>query len=208
MPAVMIFPVMMSALVSFAVVAAVVSFPVVMAMVVTHGIRIVLQRSFRQSPRSRVSGSGDAAIKLDPCFRKRSLGAHPNASADHSVRLRRLQETCKRAMPASVGRNNLLSNDFPVFHIIELKLFGMSEMLEDLSVFVRYCNSHRVRSFLCDVLCSLIAKPIITAPDQKTFPVYQRFRCFASGAFIDGRHCGARHTHLFGTLLLGHSFPI
>ena len=98
------FAVMMSALVSFAVVvAAVMSFPVVMAMVVTHGIRIVLQRSFRQSPRSRVSGSGDAAIKLDPCFRKRSLGAHPNASADHSVRLRRLQETCKRAMPTAIG---------------------------------------------------------------------------------------------------------
>ena len=199
----------MSALVSFPVVmSTLVSFPVVMAMVVTLGIRIVLQRSFCQSLHSRVSGTGDAAIKLDPCFCKRSLSTHSNASTDQGIRLRRLQETGKRAMPIAVGWDDLLSSDLPIFHIIELKLFGMSEMLKDLSVVVRYCNSHCVCSFLFDVLRPLITELIVAAPDQETFPIYQRVSHLASGAVINSRHCGACYTHPFGTLLLGHSFPV
>ena len=48
--------------------------------------------------------------------------------------------------------NNTRTNNFSVLNIVDFKLFGMTEVLEDLSVFVSYCNFHFDISFL--ILCA------------------------------------------------------
>ena len=58
-------------------------------------------------------------------------------------------------MTASIGIDDLLINDLPLFSIIQLKLLGMAEVLENLSVFVCDCNSHGICSFLNDFLIDL-----------------------------------------------------
>lgn len=45
-------------------------------------------------------------------------------------------------MAAAVYINYLAAYDLTVFYIIKLKLPGMSEMLEYLTVLISYCNSH------------------------------------------------------------------
>ena len=82
----------------------------------------------------------------------------------------------QRAVTAAVGGHDLLRDDHAVLHVVELELLRVAEMLKDLSVFVRHCDSHIVCSFLHDVFRSLIVKPDIPAADQEPFAVYQGLR--------------------------------
>ena len=185
MAAVEAFPVMVPALMFLAVVVpafmafsmvmpALVAFPVVMAVVVAFGIGIILQRTLCQSLRGRIGRTGDPAVKLDARFSKCILCAHADAAADQRIHLRCFQETGQRAVTAAVGGHDLLRDDFTILHVIELELLRMTKMLKNLSVFVSYCDSHRIRSFLHDVFCSLIVELIVSAPDQEALSLYQR----------------------------------
>ena len=208
MPAVEAFAVVMTAFVPFTVMMTAFMAFTVMAMVIASGVGIILQCPFGQRLRGCVSGTGDTAVKLNPGLGQRILCTHADAAADQRVRLCRFQEPGKSAVAAAVGRDDLLRNDFAVLHIVELELLGVTEMLEDLSVFVGYCDSHLSWSFLNDVLCSLIVEPIVTSADQELFPVYQGLGDFPACTLVDGCHGGAGNTHLFGALLLGQPLPV
>ena len=45
-------------------------------------------------------------------------------------------------MAQAVVADDLAGHDLSVFHIIDLKLFRSSEVLEDISVIVGYCDLH------------------------------------------------------------------
>ena len=45
-------------------------------------------------------------------------------------------------MTAAIGINNLFSYDLAILRIIQFELFGMSEMLKNLSIFISNCDSH------------------------------------------------------------------
>ena len=213
------FPMMMSAFMSLtAVMSTFMSFPmmvttlvsltVMVAMVVAFGVGIILQCPCCQSLRGDVCRSGHTAVKLDPRFGQRILRTHTNAAADQRINLRGFQEARQCAMPAPVGRYDLLGDNLAVLYVVELELFGMTEMLENLSVFVSYCDSHNVQSFLNDIFRPLIVEPIIATPDQKPFPIYQRIGDFPPCALVDGSHRRAGNSHPFGTLLLRHPLAI
>ena len=121
---------------------ALVAFPVVMAVVVAFGIGIILQRTLCQSLCGRIGRTGNPAVELDPRLSQRILCPHADAAADQCVRLRCFQEAGQCAVPAAVGGNYLLRYNSSTLHIIELELLGVAEMLENLSVFISYCDSH------------------------------------------------------------------
>ena len=148
MAAVKAFAVMVSALMTASVVmSAFVPFTVMMAMVVALGVGVILQRSLRQRPGRCIRRAGHAAVEFDPRLGQCVLCAHTDAAADQCIRLRRFQEACQRAVTAAVGGNDLLRDDYAVLHVVELELLSVTEMLEDLSVFVSDCDSHISCSF-------------------------------------------------------------
>lgn len=51
-------------------------------------------------------------------------------------------------MAAAIGIDNLFTDNLSALYIVELELCRMSEVLEDLSVFVGDCDSHYIASFL------------------------------------------------------------
>ena len=187
----------------------VVTFSVMMVMVVTSGFGIVFQRSIRKGFRGSIRRSLNASVKLDPDIRKRRLRTHTNASADQGVSLHGLQEACKGAMAASVGINDLLIHDLTLINIIQLKLLGMTEVLEDFSVFVCDCDSHGICSFLNDFLIDLDRfKFTVSACDQQPFPVHKGVSDFFSRTVINGRYGCPGYVHPGGTGFLGKTFAI
>ena len=122
-----------------------------MLVMIAAGVRIIFQASFCQGFRRHVSVTVHPGIQPDTCVRQRHLSAHANAAAYQRVCLGSLQETGQRSMTAAVGIYDLLPDDFAILHIIELELLRVSEMLEDLSVFIGDCDSHGFASFLIDV---------------------------------------------------------
>ena len=197
--------VMVTAFMAFAMVMpALVAFPVMMSMVVALGIRIIFQRSIRKGFRGSIRRSLNACVKLDPDIRKRRLRTHTNASADQGVSLHGLQEACKGAVAASVGINDLLIHDLTLINIIQLKLLGMTEVLEDFSVFVCDCDSHGICSFLNDFLIDFNRfKFTMSACDQQPFPVHEGVGNLFSRTVINGRYGRPGYVHPGGTGFLG-----
>ncbi|MBQ6507183.1 MAG: hypothetical protein IJI08_07640, partial [Clostridia bacterium] len=69
------------------------------------------------------------------------------------------------------GWDDLLSSDLPIFHIIELKLFGMSEMLKDLSVVVEILlqgKTGKGMPYIMAILDDIITG--LTGVEQKSEP--------------------------------------
>ena len=209
MPTVEAFAVMVSTLVTASVMmSTLVPLTVVMAVVVAFGIGIILQRTLCQSLRGCIGRTRNPAVELDSRLGQRILRTHADAAADQCIRLGGFQESGQCAVTTAIGWYDLLGNDLAILHVVELELLGVAEMLEDLSVFVRHCDSHRVCSFLRDVFRSLIVEPDIPAADPEPFAVYQGLRRFAAGALVDGRDRGARNAHALGALLLRQSLVI
>ena len=165
---------------------ALVAFPVMMVVVVAPGVGIIREPAFGQRLDRRVRGAVHAAVELDPRLSQRILCPHADAAADQCIRMRCFQEAGQCAVPAAVGWYDLLRDNYTVLHIVELELLRVAKVLEDLSVFVSYCNSHIACSFLNDILCSLIVEPIVSAPDQELFSVYQCVSDFPPCALVNG----------------------
>ena len=51
-------------------------------------------------------------------------------------------------MAAAIGFNDLLVHDGSVFHIVQLELLRMTEVLKDFPVLISDCNTHDKPSFL------------------------------------------------------------
>lgn len=59
----------------------------------------------------------------------------------HAVRFEHLRQ---RAVTFALGVHHGLGGYLSVLHIVQLELFGMSEMLKDLSVVIGDCNFHDI----------------------------------------------------------------
>jgi hypothetical protein len=127
-------------------VAAGMAFPVVV-MVTAPGIGVPNQLAGRQSRRSQIRIAGHTAIEQNI----RRIQSHPGTAADaaanQGIHLQSRQESGQCTVAAALGIHNLCRHDFSVFHIIDLELLGVAEMLENLTVFVGYRNSHNLISF-------------------------------------------------------------
>ena len=211
----------MAAMLAAAVVTAgVTSLSVLVVMVVTVNIGIVAQTSAEQCAHRRISVPADTAVELDARFGQSCLRTAANASADQSVHAVLHQEACQCAVTAAVGVNDFRTDDFAVRSFIKLELFGMAEMLKDLTVFIGNCNFHNgisfaifVRFFCVGSLhpaaaaavgCLLSsADTVVSSGDVQRFPV-DKTRCdLAPCDFVNLLHGRAGNIHLRGTLLVG-----
>ena len=114
----------------------------VVIVVVAAGIWIKFQRALRQRLCRCVSEPFYTGVELDARVSQRHLRPHTDASADQGINLSRLKESGKGAVPVPVRIYYLLVYNAASFGVIQLKMFGMSEMLKNFSVFIRNCNSH------------------------------------------------------------------
>ncbi len=127
--------------------AGVTSLAVLVVMVVTVNIGIVAQISAEQCAHRRISVPADTAVELDARFGQ-SLPAHrrrclrkskcPHRAALGSLPVRR--DRCR-------WYQRLPHDDFAVRSFIKLELFGVAEMLKNLTVFIGNCNFHNGISF-------------------------------------------------------------
>jgi hypothetical protein len=220
MTALMVFTVMMvTAFMSFAMVmTAFVTFSVMMTafvtfsmmvVVVAPGIRIIFKGSFSKSFCGCIRRSLNACVKLDSSIRKRHLRTHANSSANQDVGLCSLQETCKSTMAASVSINDLFIDDLTLFNIVQLKLLCMTEVLEDLSIFISDCDSHSIAPFLHYALIdhNRFIRTAATG-DQQPLSVNERIDDLFARALVYGRYSGSGYTHLRRAGFLGESFIV
>ena len=120
---------------------------VLVVMVVTVNIGIVAQISVEQCAHRRISVPADTAVELDARLGQCCLRTAADASADQSVYTVLHQEACQRAVTTAVGINDFRMDDFAVHSFIKLEMFGVAEMLKDLTVFIGNCNFHNGISF-------------------------------------------------------------
>ena len=121
----------------------------VLVTVVVTGRVVVLHKCLREERLdSLVSAARVSAIKCDTCFAHSHLRTAADSAADKHISLNVFQETCKCVMTRTVCADKLLFDYLSVCNIIQLEHLCSAEMLENLSVFIGYCNSHNSHSFL------------------------------------------------------------
>ena len=108
---------------------------------------VIGQGSSQKAGHRLIGGPGHTAVELNTRLCQGCPGTASNTTADQGIHAQSGQETCKRPVAASVGICDLLFCDLPVFHVVDLKLLCVSEMLINVSVFKCYCYSHCMFSF-------------------------------------------------------------
>ena len=123
----------------------------VMIVVIAADIGVEAQRACKQVFHRGVSVTTATAVQGDTCLLECHLGTTTDTAADQHIRLEPGQNTCKGTVTAAVGVNNFGRNDAAVFHFIDLKLLGMTEMLEDRTISISNCDSHNSTTpLVCD----------------------------------------------------------
>ena len=122
--------------------AAVVAAGMAFAVVVAADIGIIIQIARQECFHSIVSVTGNAAIELDASLSQSHLCTAADATADQNINTAAKQEACQSAVTAAVGIHDLGGNNAAVFDIVDLKLLGMTKMLENQLVCVSNCNFH------------------------------------------------------------------
>ena len=139
--------VMTAAMAAAAVIAAVVTLTVVVVMMVAADIGIEGQLTCQKSFYSGICIAGYAAKKLDACCCQRHLRAAADSAADEHIRIQSAQYTCQGTVTAAVGIYNSGGNHLSILYVIHFKLLGVAEMLENLSILIGNCDSHKNISF-------------------------------------------------------------
>ena len=119
-------------------------FPMMMVVMITPYIWIEIQLAIQKSSNSSIRIARDTAIQLDASLCQCHLRSTANAAANQHICVQCGKNTCQRTMTAAVGINDLRSNNCPVVNIIDLKLFGVTKVLEDVPVIIGNCDSHIV----------------------------------------------------------------
>ena len=131
---------------SAAMITAYMAFAMVMVMMVALDIGIEFQLSFQECCYCCICVARHATIQLNACLGQCHLCATADTAADQYICIQCAENPGQRAMTAAVGVNNLRSNNCTVLYFVDLKLFGVAEVLEDFSVFVGYCDFHNIIS--------------------------------------------------------------
>ena len=136
------FPVML-------VIAAMAAFSVVlMAVMAAKGVRVIIEVSGKKCFHCGVCISTHARIQFDACFGKSCSCAASDPAADQHIHFQTGKKSCQRAVAVSGSIHHFLMHYFIIFHIVQLHLAGVTKMLIYISIFISYCDSHSMRSFL------------------------------------------------------------
>lgn len=138
-----------AAVISAAVISTAVSaLAVLVIMVVTVHVRVIAEISGDECIDSGICISADTTEKADADLGECHLCTTTDATADQCIDTELHQETGERAVTTAIRIHDRLAYDLTIRHIVDLKLLGMTEVLENLAVFIGYCNSHDDISFL------------------------------------------------------------
>ena len=124
-----------------------VTFPMVVVMI-TPNIGVEVQFACYQCFCCCISVAGNTAKQLNTTFGKCHLGTAPDTAADQNIRIQRMEKFGKRTVSLTVCVDDTTLHYLTVLNIVNLKLLGMSEMLINVAIFVCYCNSHDIFSFI------------------------------------------------------------
>ena len=134
---------------------AVAAMAVAVFVVITGYIRIEGKGIGQKGVHRRVRVSAYAAEETDAGLLKRHLRSAADPSADKRINALAQKKAGQRAMAATVGINDFRVGYSPVFHLIELELLRVPEMLENGSVIKGNCDFH-------DILLSEFAEILLT----------------------------------------------
>ena len=123
-----------------------------MVVVVALYVGIKSKRTAEQCFDCGIRRATNTAVKLDSCLCQCHLCATADAAANKCVNAERGKKSCKCSVTATVGIHYFAAYNFSVLCVINLKLFGMAEVLKDLSVFVSYCNFYCTVSFAFSIV--------------------------------------------------------
>ena len=124
--------------------AAVVAAGVAFAVVVAANVGIIVQVASQECFYSIIGIAGNAAVELDASLSQSHLCTAADTAADQNINTAAKEETGQGTVAAAVGIHDLGGNDVAIFDIVNLKLLGVTEMLENQLVCVSYCNFHGV----------------------------------------------------------------
>ena len=129
-----------AAIVTAPVITAYMAFSMMMVMMIAPHIGVIVQLAFNVSRNCRIRIAGNSAVQLNSGCRQCHLRTAANAAADQHICVQCRKNTGQCTVPAAVGVNNLRSNNRAVFNIIDLKLFGMTEVLVNFFIRISNCN--------------------------------------------------------------------
>ena len=140
---------------SAAVATASIYFIPVFVMIATN-IGVVVKVICKKCFHCRICIARYTTVQLDSQRRKCHLRTASNTAADNNIDIQCMKNIGKCTVSLTVCVNNAAFFNFTLFNIINLKLLGMTEMLEDFTVFVSYSNSHNIFSFFNIVFLYLL----------------------------------------------------
>ena len=129
-----------------AMVSANMTFTMMVVVMIALDIGIEFQLSFQECCYCCICVTGNSTIQLNTSLGQCHLCTTANATANQHICVQCRENTGQCAMTAAVGVNNLRSNNCAVLYFVDLKLFGVAEVLEDFTVFVGYCDFHNIIS--------------------------------------------------------------
>ena len=124
-----------------------------MIVVIALYIGIIMKVVGKVCVNCRISVAGNTAKQLDTAFGERHLCTASDATADQDIRMQRVENIGKRAVPLTVGVDDAAIHYLTVLNIVNFKLLGMTEVLINVAIFVCYCNSHDIFSFIHFICC-------------------------------------------------------
>ena len=114
----------------------------VLAMVAALYVGIVFQAVFKKGSYRSISLTADAAEQTNSGFGQSNLCSPAYTAADEYIYTEIFKKTCKCAMTASGCIFYTGGLDNPVIYMIDLKVFAMTKMLINLTIFISDCNFH------------------------------------------------------------------
>ena len=165
-------------------------------------IRASLKRSREMLLHDLIRAALHAGYERNTCLCKCRLCTRADAATDHNIRFRVVEEARECAMPLTDRVHNFRGLHCTVLDIIELELFCSAEMLLNLLIFIRYCDSHCMLSFILNPEDYRMFDPICAARNADALPADDCLRELVARRLVDARHRRTGHAHRGGTFLL------
>ena len=165
-------------------------------------IRASLKRSREMLLHDLIHTALHAGYERNTRLCKCRLCTRSDAATDHNIRFRVVEEARECAMPLTDRVHNFRGLHCTDLDIIELELFCSAEMLLNLLIFIRYCDSHCMLSFILNPEDCRMFDPICAARNADALPADDCLRELVARRLVDARHRRTGHAHRGGTFLL------
>lgn len=120
---------------------------VVMVVMIAADVRVIRQLPCQECLHRFVRVAGDAAVNLNTGTCQRHLRATADAAAYQNLSAHAAQQACQSTVAAAAGIVNLGGYDLAVLNLINLKLRGVSKVLEDFPLPISNRDFHNASPF-------------------------------------------------------------